>query len=554
MSLAQLEERLRIASFFLLITTVAVARSQNAPGFPQENSVPSQGFKIAGTVVNAMTGAPLGRARVSIANTRVRAERIEMMTDESGHFEFTAVPAGKYSLQGTRRGYVTSTFDQHEQFSTAIVTGADFSTDKLVLRLTPLALVTGHVLDESGEGVRDAQVQLFREDHSGGMSRVVGVGRSSTDDRGYFDFPSMRPGTYFISATGSPWYAVHPLTGQPGDPARISPELDVTYPTTYYGGATDSDGASAIELKGGQTQEVEIRLAPVPALHFTLRVPVEEGETNVFRHPVLLKRVFDSTEFPRTAQTHFVSPGVIEVSGLAAGRYDVNIRSTDPVDTQRFSEIDLEHDGQDLNATDSETMTKLTIKLRADALPKQYGVGLRDSRQKIVAFAPAESSGQLIFPALRPGKYAIVVPAQGKFYAVKRVISPAGETAGHDVTVSSAEMEITAELTEGVVTVEGVVSKAGKPTPGIMVALVPNDPEAHLDFFRRDQSDFDGTFSLRGVIPGTYTVVAVEDAWGFDWLKAGVLARYVKHGQAVVVGEKLKGAIHLPEPLEVQPK
>lgn len=91
---------------------------------------------------------------------------------------------------------------------------------------------------------------------------------------------------------------------------------------------------------------------------------------------------------------------------------------------------------------------------------------------------------------------------------------------------------MTAELVESVVGIEGVVEKKGKAIAGVMVALVPNDPEANVELFRRDQSDFDGTFSLRGVIPGTYTIVAVEDAWGFDWLKAGVLARYVRKGKS----------------------
>jgi hypothetical protein len=65
-------------------------------------------------------------------------------------------------------------------------------------------------------------------------------------------------------------------------------------------------------------------------------------------------------------------------------------------------------------------------------------------------------------------------------------------------------------------------------------------PETHVDLFQRDQSDFDGTFLLRGVIPGMYTVVAVEDAWGFDWFKAGVLARDAQKGQNVIVA-KMRG-------------
>ena len=30
---------------------------------------------------------------------------------------------------------------------------------------------------------------------------------------------------------------------------------------------------------------------------------------------------------------------------------------------------------------------------------------------------------------------------------------------------------------------------------------------------RRDQSDSDGSFALRDVVPGQYTVVAIQDGW-----------------------------------------
>jgi hypothetical protein len=54
------------------------------------------------------------------------------------------------------------------------------------------------------------------------------------------------------------------------------------------------------------------------------------------------------------------------------------------------------------------------------------------------------------------------------------------------------------------------------------------------------------------VIPGTYTVVAVADAWGSDWRKPEVLGRYVQHGQTVTVAEGMSGPQRLPEPVEVQ--
>ena len=152
--------------FWLAMSGVA-GGAQSPSSMAQKSYGEGQGFKIAGTVVNEVTGAALALVKVSIADTRARAQRIEMVTGEGGHFEFAGVPAGKYALQGAKRGYITSSYEQHEQYSTAIVTGPEFATEKLVLRLMLMALIMGHVLDESGDPVRHARVRLFLEDHSG---------------------------------------------------------------------------------------------------------------------------------------------------------------------------------------------------------------------------------------------------------------------------------------------------------------------------------------------------------------------------------------------------
>jgi len=546
----------------LLAMSALAVEAQSSTRAPEQQNTEGQGFKIAGTVVNAATGAALARVKVSIADTRARAQEIEMVTGEGGHFEFAGVPAGKYALQGAKRGYITSGYEQHEQYSTAIVTGPEFATDKLVLRLMPMAMIVGHVLDESGEPLRSAWVRLFLEDHSGGMSRVMAVNGATSDDRGYFDISALRPGAYFVSVSTTPWYAVHPRSesqtaGDSGQ--RVSPGLDVAYPTTYYGGATEAESATSIELKGGDRREIDVRMSPVPALHLVFRMPRERPEQgNTFRMPMLQKQVFDSVEPVAMGQMSPVGPGVFEVTGVPAGRYDVRMMSNDPEEAQQFSEMDLVHDGQDLSTTQGETLgkVKVTVKLPGEGpLPKQYAVGLRDSRQKTVGFRQGDASGVVPFDALKPGKYAIVVMSPGKTYSVTRTNSGTGEAAGHEVSVAAgATLEVTAELAVGEVGIEGVVEKNGKVVSGVMVALVPNDPEAHVELFRRDQSDFDGTFFLRGVVPGTYTIVAVEDAWGFDWLKAGVLAKYAQHGQQVNIGERMRGVLRLPEAVEAQMK
>jgi hypothetical protein len=252
-----------------------------------------------------------------------------------------------------------------------------------------------------------------------------------------------------------------------------------------------------------------------------------------------------------------VSPGVYEVSGIPPGRYTVRAQNSSSGQTEVSTDIDLAHDGQELSDSHGEPLgnLKVTVKMPGqEPLPKQYFVGLQDSHLHVVAFKQGDPSGLNTFENLAPGKYAVRFVSQTKVYSVVRTFSQAGDAPGHDVMVTpGAALEMTAVLSEGVVSIEGVVHKKDKPVAGVMVALVPKDPEAHIELFRRDQSDFDGTFLLQGVIPGSYTIVAVEDAWGLDWLQPNVLARYVQHGQNLTIGELMQGSVHLPDPVEVQP-
>jgi uncharacterized surface anchored protein len=166
-----------------------------------------------------------------------------------------------------------------------------------------------------------------------------------------------------------------------------------------------------------------------------------------------------------------------------------------------------------------------------------------------------DPSGEAHFEGLAAGKYSIFCNTQGKAYAVTRTETAALSASGHEVTIAAGvQRELTAWLTGGVVKLEGVAQKAGKPVAGVMVVLIPKDPETHREYFRRDQSDFDGTFSVAYIVPGTYTIVAVEDAWGVEWLQPGVLSRYAQHGQELTIGPLMRGTVHLPDPVEVQPK
>jgi hypothetical protein len=527
------------------------------------NELESGTFKIAGTAVNAVTGEPLAHVRVSLSETRNRQRVISMITPENGHFEFSQIPLGKYSLQGAKRGFIPSAYEQHEQFSTAIVTGPEFQTEGLVLRMTPMALISGHVTDEFGEPVRLARVGLYLESHDGGMSRIIHINNSSSDDRGFFDFSPLRPGKYFVSVTAKPWYAVHPMTTSSETNGTrtfaengASPVLDVVYPTTYYSGATEAAGATPLDVKGGDKVQIDVHLNPQRALHLIFRTPPGEGEQqNRSISYALQKRVFDSMEF---SDSNIISqePGVYELVGVAPGNYTIRTSNNQTGQGATAREVDVRRDNQEIDTSQSEPLgsLKLTIKMPGDEPFTQLaGIGLQDSRRRIVAFQQMNSNGQISFEDLEPGEYAILTNSTTKPYAVVRISSAAGDYEGHEVNITpGSSLELNATLSAGIASIEGVVHKKDKAVSGVMVALVPKDPATHIELFRRDQSDLDGTFLLRNVIPGSYTLIAVEDAWGFDWLTPGVLAKYAKRGQELTIGELMTGTVHLPNPVEVQ--
>jgi hypothetical protein len=59
---------------------------------------------------------------------------------------------------------------------------------------------------------------------------------------------------------------------------------------------------------------------------------------------------------------------------------------------------------------------------------------------------------------------------------------------------------------------------------------------------------------MRGVVPGSYTVLAIQNGWDLDWSQPGALALYLKRGQAIEISDKAGRSMNLAEAVEVQSK
>ncbi len=518
-------------------------------GRAEGKQIPSGAYRVAGTVVQAKGGTPLARCRVTITDLKNRQSNKFAITGDDGRFDFH-VPAGRYSLEGAKRGFISAAYNQHDQFSAAIVTGADLDTENLVLRLAPNAVLTGRVLDEFSEPVRNAQVTVYREDHSKGVSRTSTYRTAATDDQGRYEVAPIDEGTYFVAAKASPWYAIHPVSSGEGatNPSRLDSSLDVVYPITYYGDATEAEDATPIPVRGGDRLEADIHMNPVPALHFIVHAP-QGGNL-----PTLYKPGFDGAEEPEADSVQSIAPGVYEISGIAAGRYTVRMPHANGNMTEP-SEVNLGSGGElDVSSAKSTSQIKATVQVAgAASLPPGFQIVLRSSKGKM-SYGPLNADGEADFLDVISGKYDVLAESPTQRFSVLRIASEEETTSGHTLNVApGTSLSIGLWVAGGSVTIEGFAKRKGKRVAGVMVVLVPKNAEDY-DRIRRDESELDGSFSLRDVIPGSYTVIAIENGWDLEWAEPSALAPYLKHGQPLEVGSRPTETIHLADAVEVQAK
>ncbi len=551
-----------------LLCRTASAQQSVRPAQPISGGI----YRIAGTVVSKADGHPLGRARITIRDAKDQQKLLSMITAEDGKYAFTGLPAGKYSLGAMKRGFIVALYEQHEQFSTAIVTGAGLDTENLVLRLAPKAVIAGRVLD-AGEPVRHAQVTLYYEDHSEGVDRIRHANSDLTNDLGEYEMTPLRPGTYFLSASAQPWYAVHPHSEQKVSeppqfdssqpPAEVTPtiealptvdrSLDVAYPVTYYADVTDSGEAAPILIRGGERLQLDIHFNPAPALRLVFRMPGDD--TNGYKYPQLEQSTFDGSTYVQGSSVQPFPSGLVEIAGIPAGRY--NVRLNGPGPDLQMNGVELTKDGEEIDASKSEALStvKVSVQIQGETLPPPpLTVGLR-SRSRTNAFArPLDKKGEAELPSVPAGCYGFAIWGGAKPYFIAHISAEGAEVLGHTLIVAAGSSpSVALTLVSGSANVEGTVTRAGKGFAGAMVVLVPKDPEVNHDLFRRDQSDLDGTFLLRGVTAGSYTILSIENGWDLDWSQPNVIAAYAKGGRLIQVGGQT-GPIKISGAIDVQPR
>jgi hypothetical protein len=503
-----------------------------------------------------VTGEPLAHANVAALGAEDSHAIVSVESGSDGHFALSGLAAAKYPLTASRRGFQTAFYDEHDEFNTAIVTGEGQDTAHLTFRLTPNSVLYGVVSDDAGDPVEGASVLLFLKPrgHEPGQ-RLVQAATVTTNDTGAYEFGDLAAGSYLLAVKAEPWYALHPRSSRALDSG--SSPLDVAYPVTYYDSTTDADSAQSIALAGGNREEANIVLHAVPALHLVVEAP--RNEAGSIARPELRQFVFgaqisaESVGFTDAMQT-----GATEFAGIAPGQY--SLQQGDP---PRLADLDVTESQQVDPSLGAPLVTVSGTVRTAAGAPLPYPALLTlnrldgpYSREPVRVYT---SNGAFNFSAPAPSEWEVTAEPTGTnasgplavaYTAVGGLARP-----GDRFSVRARTLSLIVAVSQSATRVEGFAREGTKGFSGAMIVLVPTGRAAASAFpslLRRDQSNSDGSFSLRNVVPGSYTVIAIADGWQMDWSSPRVLAGYLAAGIPVVVTADTGQTVSLSAPVPVQ--
>jgi hypothetical protein len=534
---------------------------------------PAAAFRITGVVLNSVDGSPVPHCHLSVSlEVRGRGpgpgpgprrqfpSSDGVDADEHGRFSLSVSSAGSWQLTATALGYVSQAYDQHENYSSAVVLTNAAPVVDLVFRLPPESSIRGEVRDEANEAVRNARVGLLSQQLPSPGDRTDPFrvrAFTQTDDRGMYEFANLPPGRYRVMVEAKPWYANTNQSRRFNQPvsstdatASLDPSLDMTYQLTWFPGVGDALQAETLALRAGDDRRADFHLVPIPAVHLRIVPPPNEqsGTRTVPIYPVLERMDVGVPGNGLTQSSISTTPqGQIDVGGLSPGLYRVRI----PEQNSEARSALVEVTGGstrvlDFNAAASAT-ANVTVHLDgADDDERVFGVELTDPATG-QRFSPFGGGGRPMPVAMRrgqqrpqpqeltfqvpPGRYEVNLLGRGETY-LTGVSAPGADVVGRFITVHEGDVTLTLHTASGRAMITGIANFQGAPSVGAMVLLIPaglDDPSSFTTV-ARDQTNTDGSFELQNVVPGQYILLAIDRGWNVNWKDPSTLTSYLTQG------------------------
>ena len=491
-------------------------------------------YPVAGVVINDQTGTPLPRAEVYLFGRTSPKPVASMTTGDDGRFNLD-VPEGSYRfLAGTRvhaQNYGAKNPD--EGFGSAVIVGPTHNTTNLTFRWFPLAAIYGKVVDDAGEPVENALVQLVRSSVAAGRRVTRTVAFARTDDLGEYRFGSLPGGArYYLLVSGKPWYSSN-------FPLPRADQRPVAFVPLYYPNARDATRAAPLTPKPGEELRADFTLTPAAGATVTVKHNLPSGVKAVvnllttgiggadsFLEPVQIQNIpgvpeqdASFTDIPPGHYTVRVTTGAGESSNVE-GSAAVDVNGSDVT-----TEIAL-HPAPTLSGTVH--FKNPNARTRGSAL-----VSLFNEQNMLMYNTPVRPDGSFVFPRVLDGKYRPVFRAAGFFTSAVEVRGAPFRGGFVEVAASdSPEVQLTASDETG--ELKGFVMKGDQPLDAVLVVLAPATGSDDLAYYHGYQTESDGSFDMTNMPAGRYLLFAVDDT-ALEFANPAVIRPYLASAKAVTI-------------------
>jgi hypothetical protein len=285
---------------------------------------------VEGTVVDARTQAGIPGVQVTAMMTldggdNVRTSGRGGFTDSNGKFRLTKLKPGQYRLIGEKPDFIP--VRRRPLLLPVLEAGRELKGVRMELQ--PLATLSGRVVDENGDPVSGATVELMGRVTNFHRQSILSTGGAATsDDRGNFLINRAAPGQYLLSATHmESRNVIYPLRG-----GGVS-----GYVRTFLPGVSDPEQAQWLEVTPGSEQsglEIQLRREPV----YRVRgLALDESGAPVPRFVVNVQTSLGITPL----QNRTFMNGQFEIEGLRPGQYSLLARTVTMGDSGQSARIAL---------------------------------------------------------------------------------------------------------------------------------------------------------------------------------------------------------------------
>lgn len=485
-----------------------------------------------------------------------------VISDSAGKFSFDGIEPGRYTLVAEHNGYLAGTYGPKR--ATQDLTGfmvlvlkAGQTISGITIELSPTASITGKIVDEDGDPVPNVSIQRLRYRYMNGKRRLEAIATDTSDDRGEFRLADASPGRVYLSF--SPPRGADPFLNAPKQMDAKPQQPEERYVTTFYPDAIDLTSAIPITVTPGQEfSGVMVHLRKSPVFHVfgrisgdllldqadSLRVVALQGD--------LRRLMTGAGAVPK-------EDGSFDLAGVPPGSYTLGVIGggapfEGPMDLIAKQPLEMgTHDvsGVTLEILPAGNLAGL-VKLAetpksADAPPPPSLSGVRVALEPAEgptfrnAVAFAKEDGTFTLTSLRPGIYKLnisAIPAKGY---VKSITLGGKDVAGGVLDLSAgveeARVDILISMSGG--EIDGAVkTPEGQPSAGAIVTLAPDPPQPGLSWlYRRQATNQNGQFTMRGIAPGKYRIFAWEQLELGAQFDPEMAKANDSHGQTVAVEE-----------------